>query len=123
MYRISIILLIVTLAFADNFSFRVTNFEAKSFNIMQEIVIEETPIIQIDINTDEYITFRGMFNGKQVGRTLTILSTVNDKLEYHFICKDTKTGSIHSITLDLFKKLIVLDNDNDFIEVYGLELL
>jgi len=121
-----LILVVLSLCFnlfADNLSFSVNNFEAKTFNVMDDITINETPIIQIDVNTDAYITFRGMFDGKQVGKTLIILQSYSKDLEYHFICEDSNNKSIHSVTLDLYNKLIILDNDNDFIEVYYLELL
>jgi hypothetical protein len=63
-----------------------------------------------------------MFNNKQVGRTFEILNVYQDSLEYHIIAKDNKTHTTHSLTLNLFNKLIMLDNNN-FIEIYYLNLL
>jgi len=123
-YKVFITILIVIIAsFSETLSFNVNDFEAKTFNVMVEQTIIETPISQIDVNTDSYITFRGILDGDQVGKTLVILQSYTNNLEYHFICEDSKTGTIHSVTLDLFNKLIILDNDNNFIEVYYLELL
>jgi len=122
MKQILLVLLIVYISLSETLSFNVNYFEAKTFNVNIEQTINETPIQQIDINTDYYITLRGMFNGKQVGKTFTILDSYNKLLEYHFICEDD-SSDIYSITLDLFDKLIILNNTNNIIEIYYLELL
>ena len=108
--------------FGETLSFNVNDFEAKTFNVVSETTLTKTPIIQIDVDTEKYITFRGVYDGKQIGKTLIILESYITDSEYYFICENNKTHTIHSLTLNLFNKLIMLDNDDDFIEIYYLDL-
>jgi len=123
MKALSLIILLFTLAFGADI-YRVVSYEGADLNNhVGQLQLTDTHISEITVS-DYYIELKGMDNKTQIGTYYTgynnqVLNTT-DYRYYYFIATDTN-GDLYSITLEILKKLVVVNLSKDMIEIYHLE--